>query len=131
MTSDSSPHPIGLRTLIYKVADLARAKEWYASAFGVAPYFDEPYYVGFSIGGFELGLDPDVSDGAPRVGTGVAYWGVANAGASLAHFLSHGATERSAVREVGGGIRVATVDDPFGNTIGLIENPHFSTDAVR
>ena len=29
------------------------------------------------------------------------------------------------VREVGGGIQVAMVGDPFGNAIGLIENPHF------
>ena len=126
-----SPHPLGLRTVIYKVQDIARAKAWYTAAFGVEPYFDEPFYVGFSIGGFELGLDPDTSDGAPRAGSGLAYWGVANADASFAHFLSHGATEHSSVRDVGGGIRVAAVNDPFGNVVGLIENPHFSTDAVR
>lgn len=126
-----SPHPLGLRTVIYKVPDLTRAKAWYAAAFGVEPYFDEPFYVGFSIGGFELGLDPDLSDGTPGTGSGIAYWGVANADTSLAHFVSHGATERSVVRDVGGGIRVASVDDPFGNVIGLIENPHFATDAVR
>ena len=126
-----SAHPLGLRTVLYKVPDLARAKAWYAAAFGVAPYFDQPFYVGFSIGGFELGLDPDLNDVAPGAGSGVAYWGVSNADASLAHFLSHGAKERSAVRDVGDGIRVATVDDPFGNVIGLIENPHFSIDAVR
>lgn len=131
MSTAASAHPLGLRTVIYKVTDIARAKSWYAAAFGAEPYFDEPFYVGFSIGGFELGLDPDTSDGAPRAGSGVAYWGVANADTSFAHFVSHGATEQSAVRDVGGGIRVALVTDPFGNTIGLIENPHFSTDAVK
>ena len=35
------------------------------------------------------------------------------------------------VRDVGGGIRVATVKDPFGNVLGVIENPHFSTANVR
>ena len=44
---------LGLRTTIYKVADIIKAKEWYTRAFGVAPYFDEPFYVGFNIGGFE------------------------------------------------------------------------------
>ena len=39
-------HFLGLRTVIYAAPDLAKAKEWYASAFGVDPYFDEPFYVG-------------------------------------------------------------------------------------
>jgi len=115
----------GLRTVIYHVADLARARAWYAELLGVAPYFDEPYYVGFSIGGFELGLDPDSSLVAPGAGGCVAYWGVANADEAMAQALSVGAQPRSPVQEVGGGIRVATVADPFGNLIGLIENPHF------
>jgi len=119
---------LGLRTVIYHVADLARAKAWYTEMFGIAPYFDEPYYVGFSIGGFELGLDPDSTAAAPGAGGCVAYWGVANADAALAHALSVGAQPRSPVQEVGGGIRVATIADPFGNLIGLIENPHFGTD---
>lgn len=116
---------LGLRTVIYHVADLARARAWYAELTGIAPYFDEPYYVGFNIGGFELGLDPDLSAVAPGAGGSVAYWGVANADEAMAHALSVGAQPRSPVQEVGGGIRVATVADPFGNLIGLIENPHF------
>ena len=51
----------GLRTVIYHVSDLDRAKAWYSSALGIEPYFDQPYYVGFNIGGFELGLDPDMT----------------------------------------------------------------------
>ena len=56
----------GLRTVIYRVPDLAKAKAWYTEAFGVAPYFDEPFYVGFQIGGFELGstLTPPASSSA-------------------------------------------------------------------
>jgi predicted enzyme related to lactoylglutathione lyase len=116
---------LGLRTVIYHVSDLKRAKEWYSSVFGVTPYFDEPFYVGFNIGGYELGLDPDVKAATPGPGGSVAYWGVANADAAVAHFKKAGATIRSAVQDVGEGIRVATVADPFGNTVGLIENPHF------
>ncbi len=116
---------LGLRTVIYHVPDLARAKAWYSAAFGVDPYFDEPFYVGFTIGGFELGLDPDTSELAAGEGGSVAYWGVKNLDDVLPNFTRDGAKVRSAPRDVGEGIRVASVSDPFGNTIGLIENPHF------
>ena len=116
---------LGLRTVIYHVPDLKRAKEWYSSVFDVQPYFDEPFYVGFNIGGYELGLDPDTKGAEAGPGGSVAYWGVPNADAAVAHFKKAGATVRSPVQEVGEGIRVATVADPFGNVVGLIENPHF------
>jgi predicted enzyme related to lactoylglutathione lyase len=118
----------GLRTAIYAVDDIARAKEWYTKAFGVEPYFDEPYYVGFNIGGFELGLDPNAkSRGA---GGSVTYWGVDNADEAVAQLVAAGATVSSAVNEVGEGIKVAIVLDPFGNQIGIIENPNFDVTAV-
>ena len=116
---------LGLRTVIYHVPDLQRAKDWYTTAFGIQPYFDEPFYVGFNIGGFELGLDPDTAGVKPGPGGTVAYWGVANADKAVAHFVRAGAVLQSPVRDVGEGIRVATVADPFGNLMGLIENPHF------
>jgi predicted enzyme related to lactoylglutathione lyase len=116
---------LGLRTVIYHVPDLQRAKAWYSSAFGVQPYFDEPFYVGFNIGGFELGLDPDTKSAKPGPGGSVAYWGVKNAEEAVAHFTRAGASLKSPIQDVGEGIRVATVADPFGNVMGLIENPHF------
>lgn len=61
----SPPRFLGLRTTIYPVTDLAKAKAWYSAVLGVKPYFDEPFYVGFNVGGFELGLDPDTSAQAP------------------------------------------------------------------
>ena len=67
---------LGLRTTAYIVADLSQAKEWYSKAFKVEPYFDEPFYVGFNIGGYELGLMPE-GDGANQKGENVlSYWGV-------------------------------------------------------
>lgn len=117
---------LGLRTAIYHVPDLQRAKQWYAEAFGVQPYFDQPFYVGFNVGGYELGLDPNPTAGRPGPGGSVAYWGVKNVEDAVAHFARVGATVRSQVQDVGEGIRVATVADPFGNLIGLIENPHFA-----
>jgi len=45
---------------------------------------------------------------------------------AYARLLELGAIERGGVQDAGGGIRVATVLDPFGNVFGVIENPHFS-----
>jgi predicted enzyme related to lactoylglutathione lyase len=115
----------GLRTVIYHAPDLGKTKAWYAEALGIEPYFDQPFYVGFNVGGYELGLDPDVSSTPGGKAGAVAYWGVANAEESFRRLISLGAKERSAPQEVGEGIRVATVFDPFGNIFGIIENPHF------
>jgi predicted enzyme related to lactoylglutathione lyase len=115
----------GLRTAIYHVNDLDKAKAWYAEILGIQPYFDKPFYVGFNVGGFELGLDPDNAKPHMRPAGVVAYWGVADAEAGLKRLLELGATHHADVREVGEGIRVASVRDPFGNVFGIIENPHF------
>ncbi len=118
-------HFQGLRTVIYHAPNLAKTKAWYAEVLGIEPYFDQPFYVGFNVGGYELGLDPDASSTPGGKAGAVVYWGVANSDAAFQRLISLGATERSAVQEVGEGIRVATVFDPFGNIFGIIENPHF------
>ena len=115
---------LGLRTVIYAAPDLHRAKAWYSALLGNAPYFDEPFYVGFNIGGYELGLDPNAAT-APGPGGAIAYWGVATLDSAMTHALGAGAILVSPAQDVGGGIRVATISDPAGNHIGLIENPHF------
>ncbi len=120
------PHFKALMTAIYPVTDLAKAKAWYAEAFGVQPYFDQPFYVGFDIAGYELGLVPAEPPGNQPGNRGVtAYWGVEDCAAAHARILSLGAMQHSPVQEVGEGVKVATVTDPDGNAIGLIENPHF------
>jgi predicted enzyme related to lactoylglutathione lyase len=115
----------GLRTVIYHAPDLAKTKEWYSSVLDLQPYFDQPFYVGFNVGGYELGLDPDASSTPGGDKGSIAYWGVSDAQAAFDRLLSLGATERSAPQDVGEGIRVATVIDPFGNVLGIIQNPHF------
>ena len=115
---------LGLRTVIYAAPDLVKAKAWYTQVLGQEPYFAETFYVGFSVGGFELGLDPD-TEKVKAGNNAVAYWGVPDAAAAHARLLSLGAREDTPVREVGEGIKVATVLDPFGNVVGIIENPHF------
>ena len=113
---------LGLRTVIYPAADLAAAKAWWTQMTGVAPYFDEPFYVGYSLGGFELGLlpDADAADGA------LTYWGVADVAAAVQEALSGGATSHTPPSEVGDGIVTATVRTPQGSILGFIDNPHFA-----
>jgi predicted enzyme related to lactoylglutathione lyase len=119
---------LGLRTAIYPAPDLARAKAWYAQVLEQAPYFDEPFYVGFEVGGFELGLLPNAT---PGITGAQPLWGVADANAAYARLLALGATALEAVNDVGGGIKVAAVLDPFGNRLGIIENPSFDVKKVR
>jgi predicted enzyme related to lactoylglutathione lyase len=119
---------LGLRTVIYPVPDLTAGKQWYSQVLGKAPYFDQPFYVGFSAGGFELGLIPD---GEPSAAGSRAYWGVADADAAYARLLELGATALEGVMDVGEGIKVAAVIDPFGNRFGIIENPAFNLADVR
>lgn len=95
---------------------------------GHDPYFDEPFYVGFSVGGFELGLIPDGEPGT--VGVQV-YWGVPDAVAELARLQELGGVIHEPLKDVGEGIKVASIRDPFGNVFGIIENPHFRVDAVK
>jgi predicted enzyme related to lactoylglutathione lyase len=116
---------LGLRTAIYHCSDIETAKRWYASILGTEAYFDQPFYVGFNVGGFELGLQPAESDAGKESAGVVAYWGVDNAEAALRHVIDLGAIPNEDVQDVGGGIKVATVKDPFGNVFGIIENPNF------
>jgi catechol 2,3-dioxygenase-like lactoylglutathione lyase family enzyme len=127
MTSDPEGHDmfLGLRTVIYPAPDLAASKAWFSTVLGVQPYFDEPFYVGFAVAGYELALDPA---GDPATGP-ITYWGVADAAAALARLLAAGAGLRGGVQDVGGGIRVATVLEPAGSVLGIIENPHVALPA--
>lgn len=116
---------LGLRTAKYTARDLAAAKKWYADVLGALPYFDEPFYVGFNVGGFELGITPDSSAAKNRPEAGVAYWGVADATATYARLLAKGAAELEPLQDVGGGVKIGSVRDPFGNVFGVVENPVF------
>jgi predicted enzyme related to lactoylglutathione lyase len=117
---------LGLRTVIHPAPDLAAAKQWWTQILGVEPYFDEPFYVGFAVAGYELGLRPDRSsaDGV------VVYWGVRDIDAALAELNARGAVTHEPVTDVGDGIRVATLHGPAGDLLGLIENPHFAAVAA-
>lgn len=119
---------LGLRTAIYPAPDLVAAKRRYTEALGQPPYFDEPFYVGFAVGGFELGLLPSAQPGTngPQ-----PLWGVSDIESEFARLIKLGAVVLEPVTEVGEGIKVAAVQDPFGNRFGMIENPLFNPKAVR
>lgn len=109
-----------LRTVIYHVTELPTAKQWYADLLEKPPYFDQPFYVGFDVNGCELGLVPNES-GVPR-GAGVTtYWRVEDILDAHARLLRAGATALEAVQDVGDGIKVASVTDPWGNVVGVIQ----------
>lgn len=112
---------LGLRTTVYRASDLTASREWFAHILGCRPNFDEPFYVGFSVGGFELGLVPS-DDGSNEA---LSYWGVRDADLAVAELLAAGAEPHAQVTEVGEGIRVACVRSPGGQVVGVVENPNF------
>ena len=116
---------LGLRTAVYYVSDIQKGRDWYSSILGFPPYFDEPFYVGFNVAGYELGLQPTEGEEIVQSSKAAVYWGVESCEAALKALLAKGATANEDVQDVGGGIKVASVKDPFGNIFGVIENPHF------
>ncbi len=111
----------GVKTILHPVSDLAAAKPVYAALLGVQPMADAPYYVGFEAAGQQIGLVPN---GGPQAMTSpVAYWHVPDIEAKLAEVTAAGATVRDPVRDVGNGRLVATVTDPDGNVLGLLQDP--------
>jgi predicted enzyme related to lactoylglutathione lyase len=113
---------LGLASAIYPVTDLNAAKKWYARVLEREPYFDQPFYVGFAVGPFELGLLPKDNAGTNGV---AAYWRVPDAAAEFARLTALGAAPHEPIRDVGEGIKVGSVLDPFGNLFSIIEHPHF------
>lgn len=116
---------LGLRTAVYKVNDLSAAKDWYSEVFQTKPYFDEPFHVGYNIGGYELGLQPDEVSATEKTGNVLIYWGVDNIEEEFNRFIKAGASMHEEPTNVGGEIIIGSVKDPWGNVIGLIYNPEF------
>jgi len=110
----------GIKTVLHPVTDLAAAKEMYSALLGVAPQSDAPYYVGFEAAGQQIGLVPG---GGPQGMTSpVAYWHVSDIEAKIAEVTAAGATVNEPAHDVGGGRLVATVADPDGNILGLLQD---------
>lgn len=115
----------GLRTCIYKVSDMNEAKKWYSRVFDTEPYFEESFYIGYNIGGYELGLQPEDPVAKQKGESVIAYWGVDNVEKEVNRLRELGAIDHEKPMNVGGDVWVASVEDPWGNIIGLIYNPDF------
>src|SRR6516165_2014100 len=111
----------GIKTVLHPVSDLAKAKPVYIALLGLPPQNDSAYYVGFEVAGQHIGLVPG---GGPQGMTSpVAYWHVPDIEAKLADLTAAGATVKEPAHDVGGGRLVATVTDPDGNVLGLLQDP--------
>jgi predicted enzyme related to lactoylglutathione lyase len=110
----------GIKTVLHPVSDVEKAKVVYAALLGVEPSTDSAYYVGFDVAGQHIGLLP--GGGPQGLTSPVAYWHVDDIEATLAAVTAAGATVKDAPSEVGGGRVVASVIDPDGNVLGLIQD---------
>ena len=109
----------GVKTILHPVSDVAAAKAVYSALLGIAPQHDAPYYVGFDVADQHIGLVP----GGGGMTSPVAYWHVPDIEAKLAEVTAAGATVKEPAHDVGGGRLVATVTDPDGNILGLLQDP--------
>ena len=128
-SAEDKPMFKGVMTVIYHVDDIEKAKEWYSEVFEKQPYFDQSFYVGYNIGGYELGLMPDMT-GITIGNNSVTYWGVEDIQESLKRLHELGIEPESELMDVadGDGVWLTTIKDPFGNTLGIIENRFFKTE---
>lgn len=117
MTSSSTD---GIKIVLHPVSDVERAKAVYAALLGQPPQTDGPYYVGFDLGGQHIGLVP--GGGPQHLTSPVAYWHVPDIEAKLAEVTAAGASVKDPTSDVGGGRLVATVTDPDGNVLGLVQD---------
>ncbi|WP_314178224.1 VOC family protein [Streptomyces winkii] len=111
----------GMKTVIFPVAHLGQSKALFRELLGVEPYVDEAYYVGFRAGGQEIGLDPNGH--SKGLTAPVGYWEVQDIDASVKALTDAGADVFQPVEHVGGGKRIAAVQDADGNVIGLVQEP--------
>ena len=110
----------GIKTVLHPVSDVEKAKAVYTALLGVEPQADSAYYVGYDVGGQHIGLVP--GGGPQGLTSPVAYWHVDDIEAKLAEVTAAGATIKDAAKDVGGGRLVASVVDPDGNVLGLIQD---------
>ena len=105
------------KAIIYPVKDLEQAKALFTTLLSAEPDQDAPYYVGWSIDGQNIGLNPH---GFDQGMTGpIPYVDVADLKARLDALVAAGAGVVQEPTDVGGGLQIATVKDADGNIIGL------------
>ena len=120
----------GMTSISYWASDHAAATAWYADLLGVAPYFEMPGYAEFRVGDYqhELGLiDANYAPTGAQPGPGgvILYWHVDDVAATFADLITRGAREYDPITDRGHGFLTASVIDPFGNVLGVMQNPHY------
>jgi uncharacterized protein YndB with AHSA1/START domain/predicted enzyme related to lactoylglutathione lyase len=116
----------GLRTAQIRLDDVGPARDWYSRLFEIGPYFDEPFYVGFEIAGYEFGIFPDEGGRDEPL----FLWATEDPTTYIERAVELGATVGMEPQNTGDGIVVGSFIDPFGNEFGLIRNPHFAPHLV-
>ena len=114
--SEPTPNQ-GIKTVLHPVSDLAKAKPVYTALLGTEPQHDAEYYVGYDVEGQHIGLVPNSEMTSP-----VAYWHVSDIEAKIAEVTAAGGAVKEAPHQVGWGRVVATVTDPDGNILGLLQD---------
>ena len=120
----------GLANVSFYAADHEAARRWYTRLLGIEPYFVVPGYVEFRIGDYqhEFGII-DATYAPPGALEGpageIVSWHVDDVRAAFERLLALGATQYDGPRERGEGFVTASVVDPFGNILGVMENPHY------
>ena len=112
--------PKGIKTVLHPVSDLAAATPVYTALLGTEPAHEADYYVGYDAFGQHIGLVPGAA--AQGMTVPVAYWHVPDIEAKLAELTTAGAAVKESPRDVGGGRLVATVTDPDGNVLGILQD---------
>jgi len=107
----------GIKTVVYPVNDISKAKDFFRELLGKEPYADDPYYVGFKAGSQDIGLDPNGHKEGMTV-----YYQVEDIEKSLKSFVEAGAKTIQEIKDVGGGRRIASLRDENGNIIGLLQD---------
>lgn len=101
-------------TILIPAPDLAAARDLYRKLLSAEPEMDAPYYVQFTFDGQVIGLDP-------RGTQVVAHLHVADIDAAVSLVGAAGGKVVTPTQDVGGGKRVAVMEDPAGATIGLVQ----------
>jgi predicted enzyme related to lactoylglutathione lyase len=125
----------GMATVSFWADDVPAAAAWYGQLLGVEPYFvrptaQNPQYIEFRLGDYqhELGIissDFKQPDAPTQPGGAVLYWHVDDVQVMLDKVIAMGATAYQPLVQREAGFVTASVLDPFGNILGLMQNPHY------
>ena len=115
----ASPMFNGIASVIFPTSNLEVDRACWQAALGIAPYFDQPFYVGFTVDGCELGLDPNAAEDG--LSYPISYWTTTDIHASRTALLAAGALLHRDIKSVGDGALVVTMKDMSGNIFGLLQ----------